>query len=525
MDVKLYDTTLRDGTQGEGISFSVADKIRIALELDKLGIHYIEGGWPGSNPKDIEFFKQIREYNLKTSKIAAFGSTRRANVKPEDDSNLIKLIESETPVVTMFGKSWVLHVTEVLKTTLEENLKMIYDSIHLMKKNNRLAFYDAEHFFDGYKADRSYAIQTLKAAEEAGADCVILCDTNGGSMPHEIYEIVQDVKRNVSTDVGIHCHNDSGVAVANSLMAVHGGAVHIQGTMNGFGERTGNANLTTIIPNLKLKCGYNVITDEQLRMLCEVSQFVDDLANRRHDNFAPFVGISSFAHKGGMHVNAVKKTPISFEHIDPALVGNQRRVLISELSGKSNITLKAKELNIDLDDNNPEINHILKDLKRLEHLGYEFEAAEGSFELLIRKHLQNHVNFFELIGFRVIVERREGKLISEATMKVRVGNEEHYTVAEGDGPVNAMDCALRKALEKFYPEVARVELIDFKVRVIDEAEGTRARVRVLIESRCDGEIWGTVGVSENIIEACWEALADSVEYKLVKDATTLTHKK
>lgn len=519
MKVELYDTTLRDGTQGESISFSVADKIRIALELDNLGIHYIEGGWPGSNPKDIEFFEQIQDHKLKTARIAAFGSTRRANVKPENDSNLNSLIAAKTPVVTMFGKSWVLHVLEILKTTLEENLKMIYDSVYYMKSNGKIAFYDAEHFFDGYKSDPQYALETLRAAQSAGADCLVLCDTNGGTMPGEITRIVKTVKDTLKAPIGIHCHNDSGLAVANSLLAVESGAVQIQGTINGFGERCGNTNLITVIPNLKLKYHSDILTDEQLKTLCEVSQFVDELANRRPETSAPYVGMSAFAHKGGMHVNAVQKNPVSFEHINPELVGNIRRVLVSELAGRSNIFLKAKELNIDLKENTPEVQQILQNVKKLEHSGYEFEAAEGSFELLVRKTLQKHRNFFDLIGFRVIVEKRNGKLTSEATLKISVNNTEKYTVAEGDGPVNAMDNALRKALAQFYPSLSTVELVDFKVRVIEGTKGTGAKVRVLIESQCSGEIWGTVGVSENIIEACWEALSDSVEYKLLKDET------
>ncbi len=517
MKVELYDTTLRDGSQAEGISFFVADKIRIAQELDKLGVHYIEGGWPGSNPKDIAFFEQIRSHELQHAKIAAFGSTRRANVKPENDPNLNSLLAAKTPVVTMFGKSWNLHVTEILKTTFEENLKMICDSISFMKKNGKIAFYDAEHFFDGYKADPEYAVETLKAAEAAGADCLVLCDTNGGSLPSEIATIIKTISKQIKAPIGIHCHNDGGLAVANSIMAVEAGALQIQGTINGFGERTGNADLITIIPNLKLKCNCDVVSDEQLKSLCEVSQFVDELANRRHNSYAPFVGQSAFAHKGGMHVNAVQKNPISFEHVNPELVGNARRVLVSELSGRSNIFLKAKELNIDLSQKTPEVKQILDNLKQLEHDGYEFEAAEGSFELLVRKALQKHKNFFDLLGFRVIVERRDGKLISEATMKISVNGVEEYTVAEGDGPVNAMDMALRKALEQFYPALANVELVDFKVRVLEGKKGTGAKVRVLIESQCGGDIWGTVGVSENIMEACWEALADSVEYKLLKD--------
>lgn len=517
MKVKIYDTTLRDGSQAEGISFSVADKIRIALELDKIGVDYVEGGWPGSNPKDIAFFDQIREYDLKNTKIAAFGSTRRANTLAEDDANLNKLVESEAPVVTMFGKSWDLHVLEILKTTLEENVKMIFDSIKFIKDHGRITFFDAEHFFDGYKADSKYAIETIKAAAKAGADCIILCDTNGGTMPGEILSIVKAVKKAVSTPVGIHCHNDSGLAVANSLLAVEAGAEQIQGTVNGFGERSGNADLTSIIPNLKLKYSYDVVSDKQLAKLCDLSQFVDELANRRHNSMAPYVGLSAFAHKGGMHVNAVQKNPISFEHVNPKLVGNKRRVLISELSGRSNIFLKAKELNIDLKPNTPEVKEILQKLKDLEHAGYDFEAAEASFELLVRKTLQKHKNFFDLINMRIIVDKHGDEMITEATLKIQVNNVIEYTVAEGDGPVNAMDNALRKALKRFYPSLVDVELVDFKVRVIEGTKGTGAKVRVLIESQCNGEIWGTVAASENIIEACWKALSDSVEYKLLKD--------
>jgi len=517
MNVKIYDTTLRDGSQGEKISFSVADKIRIALELDKMGIHYVEGGWPGSNPKDIEFFNQIHDHELKSVKIAAFGSTRRANINVEQDANILSLLDSKAEVVTMFGKSWTLHVLEILKTTLDENLDMIYDSIHFTKSNGRTTFYDAEHFFDGFKADSKYALETLESAQSAGADCIILCDTNGGTMPGELVNIISEVKKVISIPLGIHCHNDSGLAVANSLLAVENGIEQIQGTINGFGERCGNTNLITVIPNLKIKYGIDLISDEQLKKLCEVSQFVDELANRRHNSSDPYVGISAFAHKGGMHVNAVQKNPVSFEHINPERVGNYRRVLVSELSGRSNIFLKAKELNINLQQDTPEVKDILSKLKKLEHEGYDFEAAEGSFELLVRKTMSKHDNFFDLMGFRVIVESRDGKLTSEATIKIKVKDKIEYTVAEGDGPVNAMDQALRKALEQFYPNLSSMELVDFKVRVIEGTKGTAAKVRVLIESQSNGKIWGTVGVSENIIEACWGALSDSVEYKLLKD--------
>ncbi|MCP5462705.1 MAG: citramalate synthase [bacterium] len=525
MNVEVYDTTLRDGTQAEGISFSVADKIRVALELDKMGYHFIEGGWPGSNPKDIDFFKEIKSYKLKNARIAAFGSTRRMNSKPEDDPNLIKIIEAETPVVTMFGKSWKLHVLDILRTTLQENLDMIYDSVKFTKKCGRFTIYDAEHFFDGYKDDNQYALETLLAAERGGADRIVLCDTNGGTLPREITQIIGEVKKVVSVPLGIHAHNDGGLGVANSLAAIEQGAIQVQGTTNGFGERCGNANLTTIVPNLMLKYGYKVISEEQLKGLCELSQFVDELANRRHDNTAPFVGISAFAHKGGIHVNAVQKDSVSYEHIVPELVGNSQRILVSELSGRSNIALKAKELNIDLHEKTPETQSILVKIKELEHQGYEFEAAEGSFELLVRKTLQHHKDFFTLESFRVIVERRDDKLISEATLKLNVQGEQRYTVAEGHGPVDAMDLALRKALRTFYPKIDEIELVDFKVRVLEGKTGTAAKVRVLIESKSGGAIWGTVGVSQNIVEACWEALADSYEYKLLKDESKTPRKK
>lgn len=511
--VKIYDTTLRDGTQGEGINFGVADKIRIAERLDELGVHYVEGGWPGSNPKDIEFFLKIR---LKNAKVAAFGSTRRKNIKASEDENLKALLEAGTPVVTIFGKTWLLHVHDVVHTTADENLRMIADTIKYLKTKGKEVIYDAEHFFDGYKDNPEYAIKTLAAAD--GADCITLCDTNGGTLPNELGAIIEAVKKEIKQPLGVHVHNDSGMAAANSIIAVELGVQQVQGTINGYGERCGNADLCSIIPNLKIKLGISCITDEQLAKLVDVSKFVDELANIRHNKKLPYVGGSAFAHKGGMHVDAVQKVPRSFEHINPELVGNQRRILVSELSGKTTIQMKASEFGIDLTKDTQEAKEILKTIKHMEHDGYEFEAAEGSFELIIKKALKRHRRFFELEGFRTIVEKREdNRIITEATIKVKIGDKFVLTAAEGDGPVNALDSALRKALEQFYPVITKVRLVDYKVRVLNPKEATAAKVRVLIESTDGKDIWGTVGVSENIIEASWQALVDSVEYKLLRE--------
>ncbi|MCD5401940.1 citramalate synthase [candidate division NPL-UPA2 bacterium] len=515
--VKIYDTTLRDGMQAEGVSFSLKDKLAVAKKLDALGIHYIEGGWP-SNPKDINFFKEIVRIPLRQAKIVAFGSTRRANKTAKDDPNLKTMLSAGTPAVAIFGKSWTLHVKKVLKTTLQRNLKMIEDSISFMKSKGKEVIYDAEHFFDGYKDNPEYALRTLKAAEKAGADWIVLCDTNGGVMPYEIESVSRKVKREMKTSLGIHTHNDSGMAVANSLMAVKAGCTQVQGTINGYGERCGNADLSVVIPNLKLKLGVSCISNEQLRTLKETSRYVSELANLIPDDRQPFVGDSAFAHKGGMHVDAVRKTPLSCEHIRPELVGNRQRVLISELSGKGNVLYKASQFGLDLSKDSPETKKMVKVLKELEHRGYQFEAAEGSFELLMRKSLRRYKKLFELEGFRVSVEKREdNRLISEATIKVKVGGVREHTAAEGDGPVNALDNALRKALEKFYPALADMHLSDFKVRILDPKSGTAAQTRVLIESRDHKDTWRTVGVSENIIEASWQALVDSIEYKLLKD--------
>lgn len=516
--VKIYDTTLRDGAQGEGISLSVEDKILIAQKLDELGIHYIEGGWPGSNPKDINFFRRIKRFSFRSARIAAFGSTRRAKYRAEEDPNLRALLEAEVPVVAIFGKSWDLHVRDVLRVTSDENLEIIFDSVYYLKPRVEEVIFDAEHFFDGFKSDPHYALATLKAAWEAGADCLVLCDTNGGTLPSEVRDIIARVQKEITAPLGIHAHNDADTAVANSLVAVEAGVNHVQGTINGYGERCGNANLSSIIPNLQLKLKIDCIPDTQLSELTKVSRYVSEIANLIPRDNQPYVGKSAFAHKGGMHVDAVRKTPVSFEHIPPELVGNRRRILVSELSGTGSILDKAREYNLPLTKDSPETEKILNALKQREFEGYQFEGAEASFELLMKKTLGKHRTFFDLEGFRVIVEKkRKQKCLSEATIKVRVGEAKEHTAAEGDGPVNALDNALRKALEKFYPQLRKVRLTDFKVRVLDAKTGTAAKVRVLIESSDQQETWETVGVSENIIEASWEALVDGIEYKLLKE--------
>ncbi len=516
--IEFYDTTLRDGAQTEGMSLSVNDKLRIAKEIDKLGIRYIEGGWPGSNPKDMEFFRRSKKLKLKNALITAFGSTRRGHIKVRDDANIKSLLAAGAKVVTVFGKTWDLHAKDVLKVSLDENLKMIYDTVNYLKKRGRGVIYDAEHFFDGYEADADYALRTLKAAEEAGAETIVLCDTNGGTLCARLAAIIKAVKPRIGLPLGIHTHNDSGLAVANTITAVEQGCTHIQGTINGYGERCGNADLITVIGNLKLKLGMNCVSASQMKKLTEVSRYVSEIANMRIVNNQPFVGSSAFAHKGGIHVNAMLKNPKSYEHIEPGLVGNRRHFLISELSGKTNILVKAKELELDLSKKTPQTRKILELIQDMEHRGYQFEAADGSLELLMKKSMGKYKRFFDLEGFRVIVEKREdGRLISEATIKLKVQNIEEHTAAEGDGPVNALDNALRKALEGFYPALAKMHLSDFKVRVLEEKAGTAARVRVLVQSRDEKDTWSTVGVSENIIEASWDALVDSVEYKLLKE--------
>lgn len=516
--IKLYDTTLRDGTQAEDIALLVEDKIRIAHKLDEMGIHYIEGGWPGSNPKDVAFFKEIKKEKLNQTKVAAFGSTRRAKTTPDKDQNIRTLIQSEADVVTIFGKTWDFQVREALRISLEENLELIFDSLEYLKGHVGEVFYDAEHFFDGFKANPEYALKTLKAAEEAKVDCIVLCDTNGGSMPYEISDIVNQVRKSVKTPLGIHTHNDSECAVANTLAAVERGVVHVQGTINGFGERCGNANLCSIIPALMLKMKRECLSGEQLKRLSELSRFVYELCNLSPDKHQPYVGKSAFAHKGGVHVSAIQRHPETYEHIRPELVGNATRVLVSDLSGRSNILAKAQEFNINLDSKDPVAMEILEKIKELENKGYQFEGAEASFELLMKRALGTHRKFFSVMGFRVIDERRhdDQKPLAEATIMVKVGGRIEHTAAEGNGPVNALDNALRKALEKFYPKLKEVRLLDYKVRVLPAGQGTASVTRVLIESGDRESRWGTVGVSDNIIEASYEALIDSIEYKLDK---------
>ena len=515
--VFVYDTTLRDGTQREGISLSVDDKLKIARRLDEAGFHYIEGGYPGSNPKDVEFFSRISELALKQAKLVAFGSTRRPN-GPTPDPNLRALTDVATPVVCIVGKSWTLHVDKVLGTTLDENLQMIADSVAYLKSADREVIYDAEHFFDGYKDDPAYALATLRAAAEAGAAWLVLCDTNGGSLPEQIQEIVRAVIAAFpAARIGIHTHNDGELAVANTLAGVAAGATQIQGTINGYGERTGNANLCSIIPNLQLKQGYRCIDDDEIRRITDLSRYVAEIANLAHDSHLPFVGASSFAHKAGLHVNAVLKNSRCYEHITPELVGNRQRILVSELSGRSNILVKAEQFGVDLSGNSGDVRALLDTLKQLESQGFQFEAAEASFELLMRRLQPQYHPPFELLDLLVIIERRRGSgIVAEATVKIKVGDEIYHTAAEGNGPVNALDTAIRKALLQFYPELADVQLVDYKVRVLDGNDGTGAVVRVSIESGNGRQSWATIGSSPNIIEASWLALADSLEYALLK---------
>ncbi|MEO5657500.1 MAG: citramalate synthase [Nitrospiria bacterium] len=518
--IELYDTTLRDGAQAEDIAFSVEDKLRIVQKLDELGIPFIEGGWPGANPKDGEFFKEVRKLTLKHAQIAAFGSTRRADRRAQDDPQLAALLEAETPVITIFGKSWDLHVTEALGVSLKKNIELIGDSVAYLKSKRRMVVYDAEHFFDGYRANPEYALETVARAEAAGADRIALCDTNGGAMPWEVRDVVAAVAAQIKTPLGIHAHNDGEVAVANSLIAVEQGVVQVQGTINGFGERCGNANLCSLIANLCLKLDRRVLGEAQLRHLTEASRFVYEIANLPAQKRQPYVGESAFAHKGGIHVHAVRKKAETYEHVPPEVVGNRRRILVSDAAGKGSLLEKAAEYGLDLDASDPRLQGILTTLKDLEGQGYQFEGAEGSFELLMRKALGHHRRFFDLIGFRVIVEkRREGEEpLCEATIMVRVGQEVEHTASVGAGPVNALDHALRKALEGFYPQLADVRLLDYKVRVLAAQGGTASRVRVLIESGDQTGKWGTVGVSSNIIEASWQALVDSIEFRLLRPA-------
>jgi 2-isopropylmalate synthase len=516
-EVEIYDTTLRDGSQGEGINFSVADKLRIAEKLDAFGVHYIEGGWPGSNPKDIEFFAQAKKKKFKNARLAAFGSTRKKGVPVEQDDQVRLLIEAGTPVVTIYGKTSMLHVKEVLRCTPEENLAMIGDTVRFLKDNGKFVIYDAEHCFDGYKLDREYAIATWQAAEKAGADFVVLCDTNGGCLPGEIAQITKVAIRNLHCKVGIHTHDDIGLGVANALASLDAGAIHVQGTINGYGERTGNCNLTSVIPCVSLKMKKTSVPARSLAKLKELSQFVDEIANMRHNPRLPWVGSAAFAHKGGTHVNAVQKLASSYEHIDPTLVGNERNVLISDLAGRSNIVMKAQELGFKIANDTPELKEILSTIKQREHDGYEYEAAEASMALLIRGILDHNPELlFTVDKYHVSMRRDSKQSVCEATVRVRVGKKIHDEVAEGDGPVNALDSALRSALRKSFPKLKKVSLIDYKVRILDSVAGTAAKTRVLIESSDGNNEWGTVGVSENIIEASLQALVDSMEYALLR---------
>ena len=514
--ILVYDTTLRDGSQGEKINFSAEDKVRIAKKLDSVGVHYIEGGWSGSNPKDVQFFEAAKGLVFKHSRLTAFGSTRRKNTRPEEDQNIIALLQSETPAVCIFGKTWDLHVKKVMANTLKENLAMIFDSVAYLRSQGCEVIYDAEHFFDGYKNNPDYATKTIEAAVSGGADVIVLCDTNGGTLPFEIEEIMDAVCPKIPVKVGIHTHNDCGLAVANTLAAVRSGAVMVQGTVNGYGERCGNADLTSVIPNLQLKMGLSCMTEEHLGHLTEVSRYVSEVANMTPFNGRPFVGRSAFAHKGGIHVSAIMKTPKAYEHIGPTTVGNERRVLISDLSGKSNIDYKARELGIELGGDGFDSPTIAKEIKRLEHEGYQFDAAEGSFELLLKKLTGQYKPLFNLESFRVAIEKeKELPCRAYATIKISVGDQQEITAAEGNGPVNALDNALRKALNKFFlVDLEKMHLVDFKVRVIEGRDGTGARVKVFIESRDQERLWSTIGVSTDVIGASWQALEDSFQHKL-----------
>jgi 2-isopropylmalate synthase len=516
--VEIYDTTLRDGAQAEGISFSVADKLKIAARLDEFGISYIEGGWPGANPKDVEFFERAKNLPWKNAKLAAFTMTRRAGIKAEDDKNLQNILAAQTPIVTMVGKSSDFHVEHALKISLDENLRMIEESVAFMVREGRRVFYDAEHFFDTWQGNREYALKTLLAAQAGGAEVLVLCDTNGGSMPEFIAGSVREVLGHTTCTIGIHTHNDCELGVANALAAVGAGATQVQGTINGFGERTGNCNLISVIANLQIKQGVDCVPQENLVQLTPLSHFVSEVANMTPDDFQPFVGKSVFAHKGGMHADAVQKAGgKAYEHIEPQSVGNVSRILVSEQAGVSNVREVAAAAGIHLEKGSPEARRVLNEVKKLESEGWEFEGAEASFRLLVQRVLGQQRHLFELLGARVINEKRGGdEWGTEATLKIAVGVEEKHTAAEGDGPVHALDNALRKALREFYPQMDRIHLTDFKVRVVNTKEGTAAKVRVLIESTDGKESWSTVGVSTNVIEASWIALSEAMEYGLTK---------
>ena len=524
--IRLYDTTLRDGTQGENITFSADEKLNIAMRLDDIGMHYIEGGWPGSNPRDVAFFNLTKRVSFKNARLASFGSTRKPGTTADQDENLKALLETETPAVTIFGKSWDLHVEKIMNNTLPENLSMINDSVVFLKQHGREVIYDAEHFFDGYKNNRDYALQSLSAALDGGADYIVLCDTNGGTLPFQLESIITEVQqhlnsispdpsKNGSVKLGIHSHNDCGMAVANSITAVQNGAVMVHGTINGYGERCGNADLTSIIPILSLKMERACVTQDNLKKLKNLSRYVSETANLVPLNSRPFVGKSAFAHKGGIHVSAIMKTPRAYEHMDPEMVGNSRRVLVSDLSGKSNVEYKAKELGVELGKNGFDSRQIASEIKQMEQEGYQFDSADGTFKILLEKFTDQFNPHFALESFRVTIEKDKDQPCSaHATVKISVGDREEITAGEGYGPVSALDNALRKALDKFYPDLDTMRLVDFKVRVIDGSRGSAAKVRVLIESRDQNDIWSTMGVSEDIIEASWQALADSFQLKL-----------
>jgi 2-isopropylmalate synthase len=533
MKITLYDTTLRDGTQGEGVSLSCDDKLRIAQRLDEFGMDYIEGGWPGSNPKDMEFFERAHhELQLKHAKITAFGSTCRAEIEPADDPQIQLLIQAKTPAIAIFGKSWDLHVTEVLRTTLEENLRMIRESVRYLKAEGKEVVYDAEHFFDGYRVNPEYALATLQAAIIGGADSIVLCDTNGGMLPWQVGEAVDAVRSEVlgiaagqsathraaQVQLGMHAHNDSETGVANTLEAIRHGCNHIQGTINGYGERCGNANLVSVIPDIQLKMGHAVVPPEKLAQLTDLSRYVSELANLHPDTHQPFVGSSAFAHKGGTHVNAVVKYVMSYQHVDPHVVGNETRVLVSELSGKDNIAVKRQEFGL-AGLSREEERAVLQQIKELENAGFAFESAEASVDLLLRRQRKEYVPPYEMIDYTTNVEYRSGRgSFSEATVKVKVGDEIFHEVAEGNGPVNALNLALRKAIQQFYPRLSEVHLKDYKVRILNSENGTGAIVRVLIDSTNGKRSWTVVGASTNIIEASWIALSDSMEYFLLTDS-------
>ncbi len=517
-EIFIYDTTLRDGTQGEEVTLSAEDKVRIARKLDDFGIDYIEGGWPGSNPKDERFFELAKKIDFKNTRLTAFSCTRHARLRPEEDDNIRALLKTETDTVTIFGKAWDLHATRILGVSLDENLFMIEDTVAYLKKQDRHVVFDAEHFFDGYKNNPEYAFKAIQAAEAGGADFIVLCDTNGGSMPDEVGAIMKRVRSRHQTKLGIHTHNDCGLALANSLVAVQEGASMVQGTINGYGERCGNVDLISVVGNLHFKLGAQCVSEKSVEQLTELSRFVSEVANIPPQNHRPFVGKSAFAHKGGMHVSAVLKLPEAYEHISPEQVGNRRRVLVSDLSGRSNIDFKSGEMGIKLGGNGYGSEKIVREIKRLEDEGYQFDAAEGSLELLIKKVTGQFEEPFFLESLRVTTEKgRDQPSLSQATIKIAVGDEYEITAAEGEGPVNAIDNALRKALTKFFPQIDEMALVDFKVRVIDGGDATAAKVRVQIESRDAREIWSTIGVSENVIEASWQALVDSVQYKLMKE--------